>query len=191
MLQSATQQPQPVVQGSLAKLTKLTKNWVDKRVHRQNQQGCPLTWFTWTVTKYHDGAIQPLAKKLHQSSQEFSLRQKCALICLSWPFPLHSKNWYAWICSISYNQASADLGSCWTIQVFSSLLIGSCLLKAYHSYLRLKGSHPRKLVKLTSLIWAPALASGRRQLIQLFCWNALLNHESDENIWLSSSFDVI
>ena len=144
----------------------------------------------WTVTKY--GAMQPLAKKLHHSSQECSLRQKCALICLSGLFPqaLHSNNCYAWIRSFSDNQASENLECCWTIQsqVFSSLLTGSCLLKAYHSYLRLKGSHPRKLVKLTSLIWAPALVDDRD--ISFFCWNAL-NHESDENILLSLSFDVI
>ena len=153
----------------------------DKRAHRQR---CLLSW---TVTKY--GAMQPLAKKLHQSSQECSLRQKCALICLSGLFPLHSNNCYAWICTISDVQASANLGCCWTIQVFSSLLTGSCLLKAYHSYLRLKGSHPRKLVELTSLIWAPALVDDSD--ISFFCWNALLNHESDENVWLSLSFDVI
>ena len=120
---------------------KLTENWVDTRAHRQNRQRCLLTW---TITKY--GAMQPLAKKLHQSSQECSLRQKCALICLSGLFPLHSNNCYAWICSISDNQASANLECCWTIQVFSSLLTGSCLLKAFHSYLRLKGYHQRKLV---------------------------------------------
>ena len=67
-------------------------------------------------------------------------------------FPLHSNNCYTWICSISDNQASANLEYCWTIQVFSSLLTGSCRLKAYYSYLRLKGSHSRKLVELTSLI---------------------------------------
>ena len=193
MRQSATQQPQRAAQGSLSELTKLTKNWVDKRAHRQNQQRCLLTW---AVTKY--GAMQPSAKKLHQSSQECSesLRQKCGLICLSGPFLLYSNHCFAWICSISYNQASANLECCWTIQVFSSLLTGSCLLKAYHSYLRLKGSHPRKLVKLArklvklaSFIWAPALVND--SYISFLGWNALLNHEWDENICLSLSFDVI
>ena len=159
MQQSATQPPLRAAQGSLAELTKLTRqSWQRTAVSWQtwHRQRCLLTW---TVTKY--GAMQPLAKKLHQSSQECSLRQKCALICLSGLFPLHSNNCYAWICSISDNQASANLECCWTIQVFSSLLTGSCLLKAYHSYLRLKGSHPRKLVELISLIWAPALVDDR------------------------------
>ena len=103
--------------------TKLTQSW--QTWHRQR---CLLTL---TVTKY--GAMQPLAKKLQQSSQECSLRQKCAFIYLSGLFPMHSNNCYAWICSISYNQASANLECCWTIQDFSSLLTGSCLLKAYYS----------------------------------------------------------
>ena len=178
MLQSATQQPCLVDNVDKTKLTKSWQKW-----------HCQRCLLTWTVTRY--GAMQPLAKKLHQSSQECSLGHKCALICLSGLFPLHSNNCYAWICSISDNQASANLECCWTIQVFSSLLTGSCQLKAYHSYLRLKGSHPSKLVELTSLIWlgAPALVDHRN--ISFFCWNALLNHESDENILLSLSFDVI
>ena len=182
MRQSATQPPERAAQGSLAELTNLKLTRTDWQTwHRQR---CLIMW---TVTKY--GAMQPLAKKLHQSSQECSLRQKCALICLSGLFPLHSNNCYAWICSISDIQASANLECCWTIQVFSSLLTGSCLLKAYYSYLRLMGSHPRKLVELTSLIWAPALVDDSN--ISFFCWNTLLIHESDENILLSSYFDVI
>ena len=64
-----------------------------------------------------------------------------------WTLSLHTQ-----ICSVSNNQASVNLECCWIIQVFSSLQTGSCLLKAYHSYLRLKESHPRKLVKLSSSI---------------------------------------
>ena len=177
--------------GQSCRVDKVDKELSWQTWHRQIRQRCLLTW---TVIKY--GVMQPLAKKLHQSSQECSLRQKCALICLSGLFPLHSNNCYAWICSISDNQASANLECCWTIQVFSSLLTGSCLLKAYHSYLRLKGSHPRKLVKLArklvklaSFIWAPALVND--SYISFLGWNALLNHEWDENICLSLSFDVI
>ena len=104
--QCSSQPPRSPSVWCLAQLTKLTRqSWQRTAVSWQtwHRQRCLLTW---TVTKY--GAMQPLAKKLHQSSQECSLRQKCALICLS--------NCYAWICPISNNQASANLECCWTIK---------------------------------------------------------------------------
>ena len=142
--------------GQSCRVDKVDKELSWQTWHRQIRQRCLLTW---TVIKY--GVMQPLAKKLHQSSQECSLRQKCALICRSGPFPLHSNNCYAWLWSISDNQASANLECCWTIQVFFSLLTGSCLLKAYHSYLRL-------LVELTSLLWVPALVDDHGSDISFF-----------------------
>ena len=61
-----------------------------------------------------DKVAGPLAKKLHQIPRKCSLRQKCALICLSGLLPLHSKNCYARICSMSNNQAGVNLECCWT-----------------------------------------------------------------------------
>ena len=143
MQQSATQPPQRAAQGSLAELTKLTRNVtstkstmvsLDVNSHK-----------VWCNATFGQETAPELTGMLPEAEVCFNLSPGGL-------FPLHSNNCYTWICSISDNQASANLEYCWTIQVFSSLLTGSCRLKAYYSYLRLKGSHSRKLVELTSLI---------------------------------------